>query len=114
MKALAAIALGLTIFSGPLSAQSALTGSVTSSEEGKMEGVLVSAKREGSNKIVTVVTNNEGSYSFPRNRLDPGRYDISIRAVGYVLPNGSKMPVNVTAETSAHLDLGLRKSNVLE
>src|SRR5215470_13534713 len=93
----------------------ALTGTVTSSEEGRMQGVLVSAKREGSNKIITVVSNNEGSYSFPRNRLEPGRYDVSIRAVGYVLPGGSsKLPVNVTADATAQLDLNLRKSNILE
>src|SRR5262245_59315982 len=115
MKALAAIALGLTIFSGPLSAQSALTGSVTSSEESRMEGVLVSAKREGSNKIVTVVSNAEGVYSFPRNRLEAGRYDVSIRAVGYVLPApSSKMSVTVTADATARLNLNLRRSNALE
>jgi len=110
----ASILLALTIFAAPLVAQSALTGTVTSVEEPRMEGVLVSAKRAGSNKIITVVSNAEGAYSFPRNKLEPGRYDISIRAVGYVIPGAASMPVNVTADTSARLDLKLRKSNILE
>src|SRR6476660_6403319 len=108
----AVVALRLTILAEPLEAQSALTGAVTSIEEKKMEGVLVSAKRDGSNKIVTVVSNADGTYSFPRNRLEPGRYDVSIRAVGYVLSNASsKMSVSVTADAPALLNLTLRKSN---
>ena len=71
----------------PASAQppAALTGRVTSAAEGAMEGVLVSLKREGSNKTVTVVSHADGSYSFPRDRLEPGRYAVSTRAVKYVL-----------------------------
>ena len=112
---LASILLALTIFSEPVAGQSALTGTVTSSEEGRMEGVLVSAKREGSNKIVTVVSKGDGAYSFPRNRLEPGRYDVSIRAVGYVLPAAaSKVSANVTPDATARVDLSLRKSNILE
>jgi hypothetical protein len=42
----------------PVGAQApaALTGRVSSAVEGAMEGVLVSLKREGSNKTVTVVS----------------------------------------------------------
>src|SRR5262245_27314803 len=109
----AAVALALTTLAEPVAAQSALTGAVTSLEEKRMEGVLVSAKREGSNKIVTVVSNADGTYSFPRNRLEPGQYNISIRAVGYVLQAPSSK-VAVSADSAAHLDLNLRKSNVLE
>src|SRR5690348_8516865 len=61
----------------------ALSGTVTSSAEGKMEGVLVSAKREGSTITTTVVTRKDGMYSFPQNRLAPGKYHLKIRAVGY-------------------------------
>ena len=35
-----------------------LSGRVTSAEEGAMEGVLVSAKLAGSNKTITVVTDD--------------------------------------------------------
>jgi len=107
------VLVALTSSAQSVVAPSALTGAVTSVEEKKMEGVLVSAKREGSNKIVTVVSNADGTYSFPRNRLEPGQYNISIRAVGYVLQAASSK-VAVSADTTAHLDLNLRKSNVLE
>src|SRR5262245_39245164 len=61
----------------------ALSGTATSAEEGTMEGVLVSARRDGSNKTVTVVTDEKGRYRFPADRLEPGRYAIGVRAVGY-------------------------------
>ena len=32
-----------------------------------------------------MVTNDKGQYSFPAGRLEPGKYTITIRAVGYVL-----------------------------
>src|SRR5215212_12203272 len=63
----------------------ALSGKVTSAEEGAMEGVLVSAKKAGSTITVTVVTDNQGVYRFPRSRLEPGQYAIRIRAAGYDL-----------------------------
>ena len=63
----------------------ALTGQATSQEEALMEGVLVSAKREGSTITTTVVTNAQGRYSFPSAKLEPGHYTLSIRAVGYEL-----------------------------
>src|SRR5262245_27699675 len=87
---------------GAAAADVALTGTVTSTEEGQMEGVLVSAKREGSTITTTVVSNAAGVYSFPRARLEPGRYNISIRAVGYALPGTSaKKPVDIAAGGAA-------------
>ncbi len=67
---------------GIASAQSplALAGQVSSAEEGAMEGVLVSAKLAGSNKTITVVSDEKGRYSFPAARLEPGKYTITIRA----------------------------------
>src|SRR5262245_4429838 len=96
-------------FTGLLMAQtpspSALTGKVTSQAEGTMEGVLVGAKKVGSTISTWVVSNAQGQYSFARERLGPGTYTISIRAVGYELP---KTSVEVTAQ-SAQLDLQLAK-----
>ena len=46
-------------FSGAASAQ--LSGKVTSSEEAAMEGVLVSAKREGSTVTVIVEPSRQGA-----------------------------------------------------
>ena len=85
LAAVAALVFGL-IQAHPAAAQAdALAGTVTSAEEGAMEGVLVSVKREGSNKTVTVVTDEKGRYRFPAARLEPGQYAITIRAVGYDL-----------------------------
>src|SRR2546427_2825332 len=67
----------------------ALTGQVSSQEEGRMEGVLVSAKRDGSTVTITVVSDGQGHFSFPAAKLEPGRYAIAIRAAGYDL-DGSK------------------------
>jgi streptogramin lyase len=92
----------------------ALTGTVRSAEEGLMEGVLVSAKRDGSTITTTVVTNKEGVYSFPRGRLEPGAYKVSIRAVGYAMQGSTKAAVSVPAASAAQLNLNLRPSNVLE
>src|SRR6185436_11261426 len=74
---------------------SALTGKVTSQAEGAMEGVLVGAKMAGSTIATWVVSNAQGQYTFPRERLQPGKYAISIRAAGYDLP---KTFVDVTSQ----------------
>ena len=54
-----------------------LSGKVSSAEEGLMEGVLVSAKKEGSTVTTTVVSNAKGEFSFPADRLEPGRYNVA-------------------------------------
>jgi streptogramin lyase len=86
-------------------APSALTGTVTSQPEGAMEGVLVGARKAGSTITTWVVSNAQGHYTFPRDRMEPGKYAVNIRAVGYELPGTS---VDVTAEP-AQLDLQLTK-----
>ena len=100
---LVAVFVGLVLAQNP--SPSALTGKVTSQAEGAMEGVLVGAKKAGSPITTWVVSNAQGQYSFPRQRLEPGQYTISIRAVGFELP---KTSVEVTAQP-AHLDLQLNK-----
>jgi streptogramin lyase len=84
---------------------SALTGSVTSQAEGPMEGVIVGAKKVGSTMTTWVVSDAQGRYTFPRDRMEPGKYAISIRAVGFELPVTS---VDVAAQP-AQLDLQLKK-----
>jgi streptogramin lyase len=84
-----------------------LTGTVSSTQEGKMEGVLVSAKRAGSTMTTTVVTDQNGRYTFPAARMQPGHYDIAIRAVGYALPK--PMGVDVAGEKAMTADIALRK-----
>jgi virginiamycin B lyase len=89
----------------------ALTGKVTSAEEGAMEGVLVTAKKPGSTVAVTVVTNRDGVYSFPASRLEPGAYTIKIRAVGYDLDG--KGAAEIAEEKTASVDLKLKKTKNL-
>src|SRR6266852_4160659 len=88
-----------------ISSSSALTGKVTSQAEGPMEGVIVGAKKVGSTITTWVVSNAQGQYTFPRERLEPGKYAIGVRAVGFDLP---KTSADVTAQP-AHLDLQLDK-----
>jgi streptogramin lyase len=102
------------LLSGPAAAQApALSGRVTSTAEGAMEGVLVSAKREGSNKTVTVVSHADGRYSFPNDRLEPGGYAVTVRAVKYVLP-GHAANAEIAAGKTAQVDLALEGANPLE
>lgn len=89
-------------FDGP---DLALTGRVSSSQEGMMEGVLVSAQRSGSPISVTVVTNEAGRYSFPAGRLPPGHYALRIRAVGYELDGPGSVDVAAKGTVTADLRL---------
>lgn len=89
---------------------SALRGVVRSDAEGPMEGVLVSAKRQGGTITVTVVSDNQGRYGFPKEKLPPGTYDLTIRAVGYTLP---AQTTEVTAKGAA-VDLKLLPADNLE
>jgi virginiamycin B lyase len=86
-------------------AQSAntLTGTVSSEREGKMEGVIVSAKREGSTISVSVVSDEAGQYQFPADRLPPGHYALTIRAAGYELVHPAQ--VDIAGATVADLHL---------
>jgi virginiamycin B lyase len=89
----------------------ALTGQVTSTEEGPMEGVLVKAKKAGSTVTITVVSDQQGRYRFPSAKLEPGQYALSIRAVGYEL-NGPGV-ADVAAQKTTTADLKLRKAKDL-
>jgi streptogramin lyase len=97
------------ILAGVLHAQ-ALTGHVRSAD-GPMEGVLVSAQRMNTPVTTTVVSDAAGKYSFPKNRLDPGRYTLRIRATGYDLEDSG--PVDITAAKTASADLTLAKTKDL-
>jgi virginiamycin B lyase len=97
---------------GPAQAQNAaaLAGQVSSAEEGTMEGVLVSAKKDGSTITTTVVSDDKGHYSFPAGRLDPGHYTITIRAAGYDLVGPKAVDIAQGAAASADLKLGKAKN----
>src|SRR5262245_56984433 len=89
----------------------AITGQVTSEAEGAMEGVVVSAKKANSIVTVSVISDAQGRYSFPADRLEPGQYSLKIRAIGYELAAPAK--ADVAAEQTATADLKLRKTRNL-
>ena len=104
-------ALATVLYAAPSLAQG-LSGTVTSAAEPKMEGVLVTAKKDGSTIAVTVVTDQDGKYSFPADRLGPGKYNIAIRAVGYVI-DGTKA-TEVPEGKAGSFDIKLAKTKNLE
>ena len=89
----------------------ALSGQVSSAEEGAMEGVLVSAKKAGSTITTTVVSNDKGQFSFPADRLAPGHYNLTIRAAGYNLVGPKAIDIAPGAPASADIKLA-KTSNV--
>jgi virginiamycin B lyase len=102
--------LGLAV---PGHAQSAvaLAGKVSSAAEPVMEGVVVSAKKDGSTITISVVTDDKGQYRFPADRLEPGHYTLGARAVGYDLegPKGA----DVAAGQAAGADIKLKPTRNL-
>jgi streptogramin lyase len=95
----------------PIAAQSnpaALSGRVTSDAEGVMEGVVVSAKKVDSIVTVSVVSDAQGHYSFPANRLGAGKYTLKIRAIGYDL--AAPASADIADEQTTTVDLKLRKT----
>jgi hypothetical protein len=85
----------------------ALSGQVSSTEEGAMEGVVVSAKKDGATISVSVGTDAQGRFAFPAARLESGRYTLKARAAGYEL-DGAKA-ADVAAGGEAKADIRLKK-----
>ena len=114
---IAGTAVVATVFaagSSSLMAQAgaALTGTVSSSQEGKMEGVLVTARLDGANYDVTVVSDAQGKYSIPRTHLKgAGKASVKVRAVGFDLASANT--VDIAADKAATLDLTLDKAKDL-
>jgi virginiamycin B lyase len=91
----------------PVLAQTAaaLSGEVTSAKEGAMEGVVVSARKDGSTITVSVISDDKGHFSFPASRLDPGHYAISTRAIGYDLDGPKDTTVTAGQEDKIAVSL---------
>src|SRR5213594_2841088 len=94
---------------GPTAAQTstALTGRVSSAEEGAMEGVVVSAKKAGSTVTVSVVSDAQGRFSFPSAKLGSGSYSLKVRATGYELDGPGS--VEITLALPVAVDLKRRR-----
>jgi virginiamycin B lyase len=113
---IAALSVGLAQF--PLSKlqaddrpPAALTGQVSSEAEGPMEGVVVTARKNGSIVSVSVTSDASGRYAFPESRLEPGEYKIAIRAVGYEI--SAPTTADIVAEKTATADIKLKKTRNL-
>jgi virginiamycin B lyase len=88
----------------------ALAGQVSSAKEGAMEGVVVSAKKDGSTLTISVVSDNKGHYSFPAAKLEPGHYGLKIRATGYELDGANAADVKAGSSATADIKLSPTKN----
>jgi hypothetical protein len=81
LKLSLAAGAALLFLQAPVHAQgtAAISGQVSSEAEGAMEGVVVTARKADAKFTVSVVTDAQGRYSFPADRLEPGQYALSIR-----------------------------------
>jgi streptogramin lyase len=105
---IAAVA-GLSLVTAPAFAQtSALTGQVSSAEEGPMEGVVVSASKAASGATISVVSDARGRYRFPAAKLASGHYSLRIRATGWELD--PSVSIDVVLAKPASVDLKLRRA----
>jgi streptogramin lyase len=105
---LAGLLAGLT--AAPNVQAAVLSGTVSSAEEGLMEGVLVSAKKEGATITATVVSNAKGEFAFPSDRMEPGRYNLTIRAAGYTLAGPKQIDVTAAGQPATGLKLAKAKN----
>src|SRR6516162_4574157 len=83
-----AVALAPTV----ASADQLLTGAITGATGQKLEGVQVSAKKEGSSITTSVYTDLDGEYFFPA--MADGKYRVWAQALGF---ETSKGEVELTA-----------------
>lgn len=113
LPAIGAAAVSVCGFVSTATAQQndAVRGIVTSVEEGPMEGVVVSARKPGSIVMVSVVSDANGQFAFPKDRLEPGDYNLTIRAVGY--ENSAPAKATVGVDKGANVELKLRKARNL-
>jgi virginiamycin B lyase len=110
LRVVAAIMVLLAyVRAAPCRAQT-LTGSVVSADEGAMEGVLVSAQKDGSPITVTVVSDDHGRFRFPDGRLSSGHYTLRIRAAGYDLAGPQSLALGAAP---ADIAVTLRKTSDL-
>jgi virginiamycin B lyase len=89
--------IGLAV---PASADQLLTGSIASASGQKLDGVQVSAKKDGSTITTSVYTDQNGDYFFPA--LSDGKYNVWAQALGF---ETSKGQVDLTA--AKHQDFKL-------
>src|SRR6202030_2414248 len=84
---------------------------VSAEREVATKAVWSSAKKDGSTVTVSVITDAQGRYSFPADRLSAGQYALKIRAAGYDLAGPAT--ADLTGNQAATVDLKLRKTRNL-
>src|ERR1700758_1942784 len=94
------IATGMGWICAAQAADQVLYGSIASASGQKLDGVTVSAKREGSTITTSVYTDATGNYYFPP--LPAGKYSVWAQALGF---EQSKAQVDLTANKRHDLSL---------
>ena len=89
---------------------SKLSGQVSSLDEPVMEGVVITAKKDGSTISISVISDEQGQYSFPAERLGPGNYTLKARAAGYSLDAVPTATISDRSDTQVNLQLKKLKS----
>jgi streptogramin lyase len=100
LASVASLVLAAALTPTAASADQLLTGSITGPTGQKMEGVQISAKKEGSTITTSVYTDLNGEYFFPA--LPDGKYRVWAQALGFQTNKGE---VDLTA--TKHQDFKL-------
>jgi streptogramin lyase len=112
----AAFAAAVVVTGAGSVAQAQTFGGQVVSQEGPMEGVLITAKKDGSTIAYTVVSDASGHYSFPSGKIESGDYTLRVRAVGFDLDGASKdgaIKTKVDVSKANTADLKLKKTRNL-
>jgi virginiamycin B lyase len=96
---LLASAASLVMASGASAADHILSGGISSSGQ-KVEGVTVSAKREGSTITTSVYSDQDGNYYFPP--MADGKYAVWTNALGFETAKGT---VDLSANAKHNVSL---------
>jgi len=97
---LLASAAGFIMVSGAQAADQVLSGAISSASGQKLEGVTVSAKRDGSTITTSVYTDEAGNYYFPP--LAEGKYQVWANSLGF---ENAKSAVDLAATRKHNITL---------
>src|SRR5207237_4114315 len=97
---LLASAASFVLATGAQAADQILSGSIASSGGQKLDGVTVSAKRDGSTITTSVYTDEGGNYYFPP--LPEGKYNVWAQALGFETAKGA---VDLSANKAHNITL---------
>ena len=97
----AAVVAGLGMTASAQAADQLLTGAIASAAGQKLDGVVVSAKREGSTITTSVYTDATGNYYFPP--MAAGKYQVWAQALGF-----EQTKTAVDLQATKHQDIALK------